>query len=948
MARYREEGLTIHKVRATSERHSPQTLLTTSDTLPRTTRQCLPSGENCAWNLQKKTGLRFRSFHVQRSIGCTWDTSFWEQDGSASHSPLKGKSRHMQSGELSLRASSNDAFAKHSKRQANPYYHTKTSDFHSATTRGHYVVIPSRPSTVLTVPRHRQLDGATESGEQDGECSTVLPQHCCVSEATDNSQEPLGQIGLPTPPPSPPPDQLLDAADPYLVSLSAPGDSIFSSPSGLPLSNKALDKPEKSPNGRLRFSHLGCKDNSPSPSSFHLSNASLRLGQHSPTSKSRSGSVTPSQSRDRFILPRRSPVHTRDSFQLSTSPAKLSSKEKVTRNRYHGPDPFAHRPRSSTAGAILSNRSHLARETRSDTIRPSSPNSPLSATRLSLANGVRQISSGAIWAVGGAAAPTDSAVAVADGHRGFFTSGSTAPLYRTNFLDRLDSTMESEAYERRLALALDVDTSSRVLAINDTTTSSNSANHSPDCTQIPGPTIWKDGQWIKEGSTTTSKKILRNKRVISTVPFRVLDAPSLRDDYYCSPLAYSATAKYLAVGLGSHVCLWSENGGADTLEYLNAPYLAHVTSLSFSSTEGGKGILAIGRACGRLLLWSPFENDPRFISIHCRPVCCVSFRPNTVKRLSRRDRYLTVKTEELLVGDQAGHVYFYSVEWPTLDQYGLFGFPGALTLLCRITVHNQQICRLAWSPDGDFFASGGNDNTCHLFETRCVLRHALADINNRNPQTPTTSAASSLRDVNITTSSPAFNLGHGAAKHQWTVLAAVKAIAFCPWQRGLIAIGGGSNDRCIHFYHTLSGSKLATIDCNAQVTSLIWSTTRREIAATFGFAQPQHPYRIAVFSWPKCEVVVRIPWFEGHRALFAIPYPRGPDIGQARGEGGEWWSRTQEEGCLVVAASDESINFHEVWAEKRKAMGSKGGLLGGSDILESMHGIEKEMTEVIR
>ena len=63
-----------------------------------------------------------------------------------------------------------------------------------------------------------------------------------------------------------------------------------------------------------------------------------------------------------------------------------------------------------------------------------------------------------------------------------------------------------------------------------------------------------------------------------------------------------------------------------------------------------------------------------------------------------------------------------------------------------------------------------------------------------------------------------------------------------------MAIGGGSNDRCIHFYHTVSGACLATIDCAAQVTSLVWSTTRRQIAATFGFAQPEHPFRIAVLG----------------------------------------------------------------------------------------------------
>ena len=66
-------------------------------------------------------------------------------------------------------------------------------------------------------------------------------------------------------------------------------------------------------------------------------------------------------------------------------------------------------------------------------------------------------------------------------------------------------------------------------------------------------------------------------------------------------------------------------------------------------------------------------------------------------------------------------------------------------------------------------------------------------------------------------------------------------------------------------------------------------------------------------------------------------------------EGNKWWSRTQEEGCLVVATSDCSIKFHEVWAEERRgSVVGRGGLLGGSDILESLHDIDKEGTEVIR
>jgi hypothetical protein len=45
----------------------------------------------------------------------------------------------------------------------------------------------------------------------------------------------------------------------------------------------------------------------------------------------------------------------------------------------------------------------------------------------------------------------------------------------------------------------------------------------------------------------------------------------------------------------------------------------------------------------------------------------------------------------------------------------------------------------------------------------------------------------------------------------------------------------------------------------------------------------------------------------------------------------------------VVAASDESVKFHEVWAAERKATASGVvGMLGGSDILEDLEGIDKD------
>lgn len=416
----------------------------------------------------------------------------------------------------------------------------------------------------------------------------------------------------------------------------------------------------------------------------------------------------------------------------------------------------------------------------------------------------------------------------------------------------------------------------------------------------------------------------------------VLEAPNLRDDYYCSMLAYSSTLHALAVGLADKVYLWSESHGVQgplrTLQPESSrPY--HVTSLGFSSAEGSNAILAVARANGQVALRSPldFGHTRGMVLPIGGSATHVSFSPKMVRRSSQRDSRNMTDQELLLTGYDTGIVAVWYIEWPGEQERRRFNWHGSYSLRARICTHTQQICGLAWSISGDFFATGGNDNICNLFSTKEVL--ARPTISNNDP------------DLSPNAS---YVIGDDIVRHQWRLSAAVKAIAFCPWQNGLIAIGGGSNDRAIHFFHTTSGTCLATIDCGAQITSLIWSKTRREIAATFGFAQPEHPYRVAVYSWPQCEQIVAIPWQDEMRALYAIPYPGGPNTGRGRPEGNTWASRTSEEGCIIVASSDGSIKFHEVWCDSKRATVPCSGLLGGSSILESLHGLDKEGYETIR
>ncbi|KAF2762079.1 WD40 repeat-like protein [Pseudovirgaria hyperparasitica] len=625
---------------------------------------------------------------------------------------------------------------------------------------------------------------------------------------------------------------------------------------------------------------------------------------------------TPSRMADRFIPARRSPNSSTESFFTSKPTSALTDPERLHRRASGTPNPFARQLRRSSR---LTNQLRALRQSQN---RPNVRNNSFTASRPSVTT-PRQISDGAIWQVGGSAVAGDSVVGISTGQGGLLGSGTNAPLYTSKFLQKADPESELETYERRLAAAFDIDQSCRILGATNASDAlaSTSRGCTPDPSVAGGTAFGQDGLWKA-----------------------FLDAPQLRDDFYCSLLAYSATAKCLAVGLGNFVHLWSEEKGVDTPERVNNLSNSHVTTLAFSSAAGGQAILAVGRADGRISLWSLFDEEPRFEASQPSPIACVSFRPSVVKRGSIKAPEIQVPTEELLIGDEAGHIYLYSVEWPPEQSIHAVRFHGGMTLLARITVHTQQVCGLSWSSDGEYFATGGNDNACFLFETKKLL--CISPTPEMTAQVNVEIGADGERRWTVVPGhGNVLSIPAGREKHKWILNAAVKAIAFCPWQRGLVAIGGGSNDRCIHFYHTISGAGLATIDCAAQVTSLIWSNTRREIAATFGFAQPDHPFRIAVFSWPACEQVVAIPWYDESRALFAIGYPGSPNTGQRDTDGADRLGRDKD-GCIVVAASDAAIRFHEVWSEEKRRSKRRMGILGGSDILESFHGIEKEGPEV--
>ncbi|RMZ82486.1 hypothetical protein DV737_g2025, partial [Chaetothyriales sp. CBS 132003] len=538
------------------------------------------------------------------------------------------------------------------------------------------------------------------------------------------------------------------------------------------------------------------------------------------------------------------------------------------------------------------------------------------------AESLRRLTWSGFWTVGGSMASYFGPLQAVDvGGNSALASGTNATMHTPTFLDTPSRDDKLRAQERRLALALNLDQAARVLDVKDGAVAAERA-------AVVGSAAvrWQHGSWVRlqhigapaAGLVARSMRPKDTGKNIPSVAFRVLDAPLLKDDFYCSILAYSFTSRTLAVALTHKVYLWTEEYGVRHPPLPSSTASNFVTSLAFSSDEGRKSILAVARHNGSVSLWSLFEPRPRSRGV--------------------------IGSEDLLVGDDSGRIYYYSVEWPEFEA-------GVMVLLVKLDAHSQNICGLAWSPLGDAFVSGGNDNIALLFKAeraapaplkqqqsrlppglitpppsptrdyirgshpnldlfelraRAASRHGLAFSPPRPPHNVTANRyagfplspplSSSRRELGGHLSCQGYDgrvLQNGLASagiagkmnlHSVSFYhsAAVKAIAFAPWQPSLLATSGGSNDRQIHFHHAHSGCSLAVINVFAQVTSLTWSTTRREIVATFGYAQPDHEIRVAVFAWPSCECVVSIPWErkvngEVGRALWAIPYPGGPN-----------------------------------------------------------------------
>ncbi|NWX16080.1 FZR1 protein, partial [Aegotheles bennettii] len=321
-----------------------------------------------------------------------------------------------------------------------------------------------------------------------------------------------------------------------------------------------------------------------------------------------------------------------------------------------------------------------------------------------------------------------------------------------------------------------------------------------------------------------SQKLLRSPRKptrkISKIPFKVLDAPELQDDFYLNLVDWSSL-NVLSVGLGTCVYLWS----ACTSQVTRLCDLSvegdSVTSVGWS--ERGN-LVAVGTHKGFVQIWDAAAG----------------------KKLSMLEGHTARVGKE--VGGRGSPLQ-----------------AGGLTLRFPVPL----FC-------GDLFLLGGilnlNTGVGEIWEVGAPWKFDHV------------SPLCQLLVWNHSSLSPV---------QQYTEhLAAVKAIAWSPHQHGLLASGGGTADRCIRFWNTLTGQPLQCIDTGSQVCNLAWSKHANELVSTHGYSQNQ----ILVWKYPSLTQVAKL---TGHsyRVLYLAMSPDGE--------------------AIVTGAGDETLRFWNVFSKTR-------------------------------
>ncbi|KAF8634222.1 hypothetical protein AX17_004264 [Amanita inopinata Kibby_2008] len=366
----------------------------------------------------------------------------------------------------------------------------------------------------------------------------------------------------------------------------------------------------------------------------------------------------------------------------------------------------------------------------------------------------------------------------------------------------------------------------------------------------------------------------RQLRSVCKTPYRVLDAPELADDFYLNLVDWSST-NVLGVGLGSCVYLWTAHNAAVNKLCDFADSRDTVSSVSWVQ----KGTtLAVGTLSGRLHIYdaSTLTLQRTYHHAHAQRIGALAWNAHVLSSGSR-DRLVLHRDVRV-----SSHKPFR-----------------------RGQGHRQEVCGLKWSGDGGpgsaSLASGGNDNKVCIWDLRGSKR-------GRFGVGPTSlgSGIGSGQGGSIGSGTGASTGGNTSEDsgngdvplwkfHEHT--AAVKALAWDPHISGVLATGGGTQDKHIRFWNVGTGSMLNELDTGSQVCNLIWSLTSHELVSTHGFSSTTAQNQICIWKYPTLNMVASL---TGHtnRVLYLAMSPDGETI--------------------VTGAGDETLRFWNAFPRREK------------------------------
>lgn len=260
-----------------------------------------------------------------------------------------------------------------------------------------------------------------------------------------------------------------------------------------------------------------------------------------------------------------------------------------------------------------------------------------------------------------------------------------------------------------------------------------------------------------QANTLKLKPKRKSRFELPTSPYQVLEAPCLEDDYYLNHLDWSNENK-LAVCLANRIYIL--NNITQKMEKLYEAFDCEAICSVKWSPDGNK--LAVGNLLGQMTIWDVIKGEEIYsIDSHTDRIASIDWKNNII--LGSRD------SEISHIDDRCKNV---------VNKY---------------KGHDEEVCKVIWSPDEKMFASGGNDNKM------CIW--------------------------NINKSMPIMKEMHGGC---------IKALGWSTKQYGILASGGGANDHMLNIWNTGTKEKLHSRNTGSQICSLVFSTMTNDVITSHG------------------------------------------------------------------------------------------------------------------